>query len=329
MVAASRRRPSCSHEHTHHTYPRDPPPAAQPLGPHGRRRQRRPCPVLRDPPRRLPRRLRRPHPPRRGRHPHLRGRGARHARRGQGGLDRDGCPPQPARPAVAVDRPRAPRGRRSHPPVTRHPVAERRLLVPVPGRGRRDPLDHAPARRHRTAEPRRPPSTAAAPTSPRRSSRSKTPGACGGSASGSRSRSRRSSPSCSSPSPPSSRCSTSTSATASATATSRSRASRTCRATTSSASARSTSISGELKVPRRRDPRRCERRRRRSPRDRPGRRRPCRRTDRPRSARSISPDGVGGDGRNVESDVVETGPRVLVIDGHAGVGSVRVERALR
>ena len=41
------------------------------------------------------------------------------------------------------------------------------------------------------------------------------------------------------------------------------------------------------------------------------------------------PGGVGGDGRNVESNVVETGPRVLVIDGHTGLGSVRIERALR
>ena len=41
------------------------------------------------------------------------------------------------------------------------------------------------------------------------------------------------------------------------------------------------------------------------------------------------PGGIGGDGRNGESDVVETGPRVLVIDAHTGLGSVRVERALR
>ena len=41
------------------------------------------------------------------------------------------------------------------------------------------------------------------------------------------------------------------------------------------------------------------------------------------------PDGIGGEGRNVESDLVETGLRVLVIDGHVGVGSVRIERALR
>jgi phage shock protein PspC (stress-responsive transcriptional regulator) len=41
------------------------------------------------------------------------------------------------------------------------------------------------------------------------------------------------------------------------------------------------------------------------------------------------PGGIGGDGRNVESNLVETGLRVLVIDGHVGVGSVRIERALR
>ena len=41
------------------------------------------------------------------------------------------------------------------------------------------------------------------------------------------------------------------------------------------------------------------------------------------------PGGVGGDGRNVESDVVETGARVLVLDAHAGLGSVKVERAVR
>lgn len=41
------------------------------------------------------------------------------------------------------------------------------------------------------------------------------------------------------------------------------------------------------------------------------------------------PGGVGGDGRNVESDVVEPGVRVLVLDAHAGLGSVRVERAVR
>ena len=40
------------------------------------------------------------------------------------------------------------------------------------------------------------------------------------------------------------------------------------------------------------------------------------------------PGNVGGSGRNVESDVFETGPRVLVIDGHAGLGSVTIERAL-
>ena len=41
------------------------------------------------------------------------------------------------------------------------------------------------------------------------------------------------------------------------------------------------------------------------------------------------PDGIGGSGRNVESDFVEPGARVLVLDGHAGLGSVTVERALR
>jgi phage shock protein PspC (stress-responsive transcriptional regulator) len=41
------------------------------------------------------------------------------------------------------------------------------------------------------------------------------------------------------------------------------------------------------------------------------------------------PGGVGGSGRNVESVVAETGPRVLVIDAHAGVGSVTIERAIR
>jgi phage shock protein PspC (stress-responsive transcriptional regulator) len=40
------------------------------------------------------------------------------------------------------------------------------------------------------------------------------------------------------------------------------------------------------------------------------------------------PGGVSGSGRNVESSVTETGPRVLVIDGHAGLGSVKVERGL-
>jgi phage shock protein PspC (stress-responsive transcriptional regulator) len=41
------------------------------------------------------------------------------------------------------------------------------------------------------------------------------------------------------------------------------------------------------------------------------------------------PGGVGSNGRNVESNVVQRGLRVLVIDGHAGVGTVRVERAVR
>ena len=41
------------------------------------------------------------------------------------------------------------------------------------------------------------------------------------------------------------------------------------------------------------------------------------------------PGGVGGDGRNVESDVRRDGPRVLVIDAHAGAGLCHVERAVR
>jgi len=41
------------------------------------------------------------------------------------------------------------------------------------------------------------------------------------------------------------------------------------------------------------------------------------------------PNGLGADGRNVESDLIETGERVLVLDAHVGAGSVRVERAVR
>jgi hypothetical protein len=41
------------------------------------------------------------------------------------------------------------------------------------------------------------------------------------------------------------------------------------------------------------------------------------------------PNGIGGDGRNVESDLVETGRRVLVLDAHVGVGEITVERAVR
>ena len=41
------------------------------------------------------------------------------------------------------------------------------------------------------------------------------------------------------------------------------------------------------------------------------------------------PDGLSADGRNVESDLNETGPRVLVLDAHVGAGHVRVERAVR
>ena len=41
------------------------------------------------------------------------------------------------------------------------------------------------------------------------------------------------------------------------------------------------------------------------------------------------PNGIGADGRHVESDLTETGGRVLVLDAHVGAGSVRVERAVR
>ena len=41
------------------------------------------------------------------------------------------------------------------------------------------------------------------------------------------------------------------------------------------------------------------------------------------------PNGIGGDGRNVESDVSETGKRVLVLDADVGAGKVDVERAVR
>jgi phage shock protein PspC (stress-responsive transcriptional regulator) len=41
------------------------------------------------------------------------------------------------------------------------------------------------------------------------------------------------------------------------------------------------------------------------------------------------PNGIGGDGRNVESELVETGDRVLVIDARVGAGQVVVDRAVR
>ena len=41
------------------------------------------------------------------------------------------------------------------------------------------------------------------------------------------------------------------------------------------------------------------------------------------------PNGIGGDGRNVVSDLAETGDRVLVLDADVGAGSVRVIRAIR
>jgi hypothetical protein len=41
------------------------------------------------------------------------------------------------------------------------------------------------------------------------------------------------------------------------------------------------------------------------------------------------PGGIGGDGRNVVSDVTETGERVLVLDADVGAGAVRIDRAVR
>ena len=41
------------------------------------------------------------------------------------------------------------------------------------------------------------------------------------------------------------------------------------------------------------------------------------------------PNGIGGDGRNVESELIETGERILVLDASVGAGAVRVERAVR
>ena len=41
------------------------------------------------------------------------------------------------------------------------------------------------------------------------------------------------------------------------------------------------------------------------------------------------PNGIKGNGRNVESELIETGERVLVLDASAGAGAVRVERAVR
>ena len=41
------------------------------------------------------------------------------------------------------------------------------------------------------------------------------------------------------------------------------------------------------------------------------------------------PDGLAADGRNVESDLIETGPRVLVLNAHVGAGHVEVDRAVR
>ncbi len=122
-----RQRRSCRHDNntTHIRYPRDPAPAAQSLESHAGGGQRGPRSLLRDPPRGLPCRLRRPHAARRRRHPHLRRRRARHAGRGQGGLDRDCRTAQPTRPPVAADRARLPRRGRCDTPLTGHALATR------------------------------------------------------------------------------------------------------------------------------------------------------------------------------------------------------------
>ena len=41
------------------------------------------------------------------------------------------------------------------------------------------------------------------------------------------------------------------------------------------------------------------------------------------------PNGIGADGRDVESELVETGERVLVLDAHVGAGHLDVRRAVR
>jgi len=41
------------------------------------------------------------------------------------------------------------------------------------------------------------------------------------------------------------------------------------------------------------------------------------------------PNGIGSQGRSVESELTETGERVLVLDAHVGAGEITVERAVR
>ena len=43
----------------------------------------------------------------------------------------------------------------------------------------------------------------------------------------------------------------------------------------------------------------------------------------------VLPDGIGGDGRNVVSELTETGDRVLVLDADVGAGAVHVIRVVR
>ena len=103
------------HERTHSRRTRGQAARAQPGRPHARRGLRGPGALLRNPPRLLPGRVRRPHADRRRRHPRLPGGRDRDPGRGQGGLDRRRDPAREPRPPLAVDRPRAARagGRRA------------------------------------------------------------------------------------------------------------------------------------------------------------------------------------------------------------------------
>ena len=48
-----------------------------------------------------------------------------------------------------------------------------------------------------------------------------------------------------------------------------------------------------------------------------------------RGRRDRAAERDGGDGRNVESELIETGDRVLVLDASVGAGQVVVDRAVR
>ena len=72
-----------------------------------------------------------------------------------------------------------------------------------------------------------------------------------------------------------------------------------------------------------RDARRGARRRRRPAGDRPGRRRAARRTATAEVGQVELPGGIGDDGRNADSDLTETGDRVLVLDARRRRGAGR------